>query len=133
MQTEEGEQMPITDNRTDPHWVKEQETARYPGLQIHRRFIPALLFLLLLCSSLFASPEVEYMEAYLLSWPETVENTITAPLSWEKSNWLAAGGLLLIGGGLYLADEELCELARRNQSGMGDDLSTVVRQFGEYK
>ena len=99
---------------------------------MRKLLIPTLVFLLS-CTSLFASPEVEHLEAYLLSWPQTVEETITAPLSWETQDWLAAGGVILIGGGLYLADEELRELAQRNQNPLGDAISPVVRQFGEYK
>lgn len=99
---------------------------------MHKLLIPALVFLFC-CTGLWASAEEEHLEAYLLSWPQTVEETVIAPLSWETQDWLAAGGLVLIGGALYLADEELRELAQRNQSEFGDAISPIFRQFGEYK
>lgn len=96
--------------------------------------IPLLFCVLaLLCLPLGASAQTEYLNAYLLSFPQTIERGITAPFRWETEDWLWAGGLLATGGALYLADQEIRDWVVRHPSAAGDAVAPVVRQLGEYK
>lgn len=72
-----------------------------------------------------------FIPAYLLSYPRSAVVAVKEPFKWKKADWLKAGGVVLITGGLYLADEELRDLFQRNQSKELDTSADVVRQFGE--
>jgi len=72
-----------------------------------------------------------FMPAYLLSYPQSAVVAVKEPLRWQQPDWLKAGAVILISGGLYLADEELRDLAQSNRSSLLDGTADVARQFGE--
>jgi len=92
-----------------------------------------ILAILLLIGSLGGEARESYLKAYLLSYPQTALEAAVAPLNWDTTDWLTAGGVILVTGGLYLVDEELRDVYQRNRTNWGDDLMTGFKQFGEGK
>lgn len=90
----------------------------------------ALLFCLAFSSFLRAESR-SWMASYLLSYPRSAVVAVKEPFQWKSADWLKAGGVVLITGGLYLADAELREIFQRNQTKELDVTTDVVRQFGE--
>ena len=91
------------------------------------------VFLCLAGCSVLRAESSPWMASYLLSYPRSALVAVKEPFQWKKADWLKAGGVVLISGGLYLADEELRDLFQRNQSDELDLTVDVVRQFGEIK
>lgn len=79
-------------------------------------------------TSLFAQ---SYLPAYLLSYPRSAVVAVKEPFRWQKTDWLKAGGVILLTGGLYLADEEIRDYVQKNQSDELQRISDLARQFGE--
>jgi membrane-associated phospholipid phosphatase len=93
-----------------------------------------LLLILMLCSVLLLSAEErKYISAYLYSYPQTVAKGITAPSHWDTANWLTAAGIVGIGTGLYIFDEDINRFAIDNKTDFTRDLSFTAKQFGEGK
>ena len=72
-----------------------------------------------------------FARAYLLSYPRSAIVAVKEPLQWKKTDWLKAGGVILISGALYLADEEIRDFIQNNQSEELHAAADVARQFGE--
>jgi hypothetical protein len=54
----------------------------------------------------------------------------TAPLRWDGSDWKKAGGVTLVLGGLFLADEKLDHEAQNNRSRFTDRVSAATTRLG---
>jgi membrane-associated phospholipid phosphatase len=92
-----------------------------------------LVFVLLSgCSFLKAEP-ASYLPNYLLSYPRSAIVAVQEPFHWQKTDWLKAGGVILITGGLFLADEQIRDICRKNQSEELDGIAFIPRQFGEIR
>ena len=72
-----------------------------------------------------------YVCSYLSSYPHTVAKAALSPLDWDRADWLTAGGIVVVTGSLYLADEEIRDLFQRNRSDWTDGSARVFRHFGE--
>lgn len=96
-------------------------------------FILMLVAMMLPCLMNAVEADGSYWQAYALSYSRTVSEAASAPLKWKTGEWLAAGGVLLVGGALYACDEDLRDVFQRNRSEAGDDVSFVFKQFGEGK
>ena len=68
---------------------------------------------------------------YLLSYPRSATVAVKEPFHWKTADWFKAGGVVLIAGGLYLADEEIRDFIHNNQSEELHAAADVARQFGE--
>ena len=88
---------------------------------------------LLMFISLSAEVTVPYIKEYLWSYPSTISMAATAPFSWDKDDYLKAGGVFLLGGILYLEDDNLRDLYQRNSPELVDDVSSVFEVFGNAK
>ena len=82
---------------------------------------------------LLHAEEQRYTSVYLNSYPQTVVEGITAPADWDVSEWLTAVGLVGVGAGLYVFDEDINRLVLDNRSGFTSDISHFGKQFGEGK
>jgi membrane-associated phospholipid phosphatase len=56
---------------------------------------------------------------------------VKAPLYWNKGDWEKAGGVVVILGGLMLADRDIDDAARRNRSAFTDKLSSLTTALGD--
>lgn len=72
-----------------------------------------------------------FIQEYLLSYPRSAVVAVKEPFHWKTADWLKAGGVVLIAGGLYLADEEIRDFIQNNQSEELHAAADVARQFGE--
>ena len=54
--------------------------------------------LVLMAVPLFSAEEDNFLQDYLLSYPETIYAGATAPFSWQKDNWLQASAIVITGG-----------------------------------
>jgi hypothetical protein len=54
-----------------------------------------------------------------------------APLSWQTRDWEKAGGVVVILGGLMLADRDIDKAAQRNRSRFTDKLSSATTALGD--
>ena len=89
--------------------------------------------LVLMAVPLFSAEEDNFLQDYLLSYPETIYAGATAPFSWQKDNWLQASAIVFTGGCLYFLDDDLRDCFQRNRNEVTDDIFTVAKQFGEVK
>lgn len=71
-----------------------------------------------------------YTKEYLLSYPETAITSTKALLKWEREDWNKAAGVVFIAGSLYLFDEELSDLVKRNRTDFTKGLANIGNQFG---
>jgi len=93
-----------------------------------------IVCLILLTASFASAAENDsYFRDYIVSYPHTVGKAISAPLNWETSDWLKAGGVIAICGSLYLLDEEIRDFIQDNRTDSGDNILTGFKQFGEGK
>lgn len=98
-----------------------------------------LLLVLILSGWLFLTPnplsatDSTYVGSYLISYPQTTLKAAKAPLQWTDRDWHTAAGIVFVGGSLYLFDEELHDLIRRNRSPVTEAVATGAKQFGEGK
>ncbi|MEN6445309.1 MAG: phosphatase PAP2 family protein [Candidatus Cloacimonas sp.] len=97
-----------------------------------RSFLIILIVLPMVCFALSAE-ENSYPTDYLLSYPATIYTEATAPLNWQKANWLQASVIILTAGSLYFLDDELRELYQRNRTEFTDNIFTGAKQCGEVK
>lgn len=97
--------------------------------------MPRTIFflLILLCTTALPAQEAPYLSQYLLSYPETVWQAATAPLTWDAGAWLTAGGVVMIGGILYLTDETTNEFFQKHRTDLSKDLSGIFKLGGEGK
>jgi hypothetical protein len=54
----------------------------------------------------------------------------TAPLAWKAADWKKAGGVTLVLGGLFLADESIDHAIQKNRSHFTDQVSSQTTSFG---
>lgn len=94
------------------------------------RFLSLCIVLTIMFVSLYGY-EDSHLYAYVRSYPHTVGKAALSPLDWDTKQWLTAGGIVLLTGTLYLADEEIRDLAQRNRSQWTDHTASYFRQFGE--
>jgi membrane-associated phospholipid phosphatase len=111
-----------------------------PGLRLRffsvlKLLLPVLTLagMLLITPNPLSAADSTYVSSYLLSYPATALKATTAPLNWTEKDWHTAAGLVFIGTGLYIFDEELRDLVQRNRSSFTDDLATAANHFGEGK
>jgi len=74
-----------------------------------------------------------YVRCYLISYSHSLGKAVTEPLKWKTSDWLKAGGVIVVCGGLYLVDEDIRDLAQDNRTVVVDNMMTGCRQLGEWK
>lgn len=98
---------------------------------------PRLLMPLLVIAILSITIVNVYSEAfipdYLISYPETIWEGVSAPVHWNGEDWLAATAILGVGTGLYFLDEDIRTIMQRNHISWLDDVSFSFKQFGEGK
>jgi len=90
-----------------------------------------LFALVLLAVIKLAAQNDNFTSDYLHSYPQTSLTAVKAPLQWEKSDWLKAGGIIFIGSTLYLFDKEIADLVVRNRTSFTNEMATVGNQFGD--
>lgn len=56
---------------------------------------------------------------------------VKAPLSWKARDWEKAGGVVVVLGGLMLADRDIDKAAQRNRSPFTDKLSSLTTPLGD--
>lgn len=92
------------------------------------------IFLFIVCiisiSCLFSQANTNAKD-YLLSYPQTVVKAVETPFSWDNDNWTKASGFIFIGGVLYLFDEEISNMIKRNRNATTEDIAWFGNQFGE--
>jgi len=88
------------------------------------------LILILVTCALFAE-EPGYIPAYLLSYPQTGIETLTAPLSWETADWLTLAGVAGVLATAYLVDEQVKSIVTDDQNEVTDLLAGAGNQLGE--
>lgn len=96
-------------------------------------YVLVLAAMMIPCIMNAVEADGNYWQAYALSYPRTAFEAASAPLKWETGEWLAAGGVLLVGGAFYACDEELRDVFQRNRNEASDDVSSAFKQFGEGK
>lgn len=89
-----------------------------------------LLLLVFFACELFAEGSA-YLPDYLLSYPKTGVETITAPLSWETGDWLILLGTAGALTAAYFADEELNSLILDNRNEVTNVLADTGNTLGE--
>lgn len=90
-----------------------------------------LLVALAVCN--LAAKTESFIKDYLLSYPQSAQEAIRQPFQWDSDDWLTAGGIIFIGTGLYLFDEEINALAQRNRTQFSNQAADFANQFGEGK
>jgi membrane-associated phospholipid phosphatase len=70
---------------------------------------------------------LEYVKSYF----SDTSKIVTSPTSWNKSDLLAAGLVIGATTGLYLADTDIRDFSRRNQSSTGDKSASVGNALGD--
>ncbi|MGE5539475.1 MAG: ATP-binding cassette domain-containing protein, partial [Gemmatimonas sp.] len=55
---------------------------------------------------------------------------VSAPLRWDRTGWLLAGGIAAAVGGSMLLDHEVRSIAQHNQTNAGQDAADVLKYFG---
>jgi|GEM_PF-4421234 len=69
-----------------------------------------LITIVLWAALLLHAQEGKFVYAYIRSYPQTVEQGITAPIRWSKTDWLIAASAAGIGVSLYIFDDEINSL-----------------------
>lgn len=93
-----------------------------------------LLWLVLACMVwVLPAQQQKYVSAYLNSYPQTVLNAAEAPAHWQTEDWFKVAGIVGIGTGLYLYDEDINGWVLDNRSAFSRDLCAVGNQFGDGK
>jgi hypothetical protein len=92
-----------------------------------------LIILMLWAAILLSAEEQKYIPAYLYSYPQTAVQGITAPIRWTASDWLTAIGIVGIGAGLYVYDEDINQFTKDHKTDFSQDISLAAKQFGEGK
>jgi hypothetical protein len=109
------------------------KVGKYNGIINLKTFLLISVILIVLFRIPLFAEEDNYLQDYLLSYPETIYSAVTAPGTWQNDDWLKASAIIVTTGGLYLLDEELRDLYQRNRIKVTDDIFTVAEQFGEVK
>ena len=109
------------------------KVGKYNGIINLKTFLLISVILIVLFRIPLFAEEDNYLQDYLLSYPETIYSAVTAPGTWQNDDWLKASALIVTTGGLYLLDEELRDLYQRNRIKVTDDIFTGAEQFGEVK
>lgn len=84
-----------------------------------------ICFFFLLTASTFAQPVTEDIKHFLY----TGKNVFTAPLEWDKSDWINFGGTVLFTVGAYAVDTKTEDLALRNKSSFNDALFEADKYY----
>ncbi len=92
-----------------------------------------LVIIVLWLSLLLYAEEGKYLSAYLHSYPQTIAKGISAPTRWTTADWLTAAGIVGIGTGLYIFDEDINRFAYDHKTDLTQDISLTAKQFGEGK
>jgi membrane-associated phospholipid phosphatase len=90
-----------------------------------------LLILLLLVTVNLACQAEDFAMEYLKSYPQTAIYTVGQPFAWRAADWQKAGVVVMIGGTLYLFDEDINELVQANKDGFTENLARFGNQFGD--
>lgn len=69
--------------------------------------------------------------AYVKRYFDDTGKIVTSPTNWNSSDWLTAGLVVGATTGMYLADTDIRDLARRNQSSAGDKTASVGNALGD--
>lgn len=80
-----------------------------------------------------ASQTSAYSIEYLKSYPQTVWEGTTAPLSWDAKDWVKAAAITGIAAGLYIYDEDINQWVQEHKNDKTKQIRVVAKQFGEGK
>ncbi len=80
-----------------------------------------------------ASQTSAYPIEYLKSYPQTVWECTTAPLSWDGKDWVKAIAITGLATGLYIYDEDINQWVQEHKNDNTKQISVVAKQFGEGK
>ncbi|HNQ43367.1 MAG TPA: phosphatase PAP2 family protein [Candidatus Cloacimonadota bacterium] len=92
-----------------------------------------LLLIFVLCATTVQAQDSSYLSSYLISYPQTVWQAATAPLEWDAQAWLTAGGVVAIGGILYLTDEQSNSFFQQHRTELTAEFSRIFKLGGEGK
>lgn len=67
---------------------------------------------------------------YLTGYATDTGKILSSPAGWDGSDWLKAGLVIGATSGLFLADADIRDVARRNQSSAGDKAAAVGNALG---
>jgi len=101
-------------------------------MRLHR----VVLFLLLAVPSISSSQSDTVSLARTvgqdgLTFLHAAGHVFSAPVRWDESDWLNAGGTAAITGMAALLDDEVLDLMDRNRNSLNDGLEKVVVRYGE--
>lgn len=74
--------------------------------------------------------EVSFYHRYILSYPTTSFAAFEAPAKWGSKDWIKAAGVVAVGSGLYLFDEDINKIIQRNRSRMTSNISVAGNLVG---
>jgi len=94
----------------------------------------AAIYILILTSiGTITAKTPSFARQYIRSYPQTALLAIQKPPKWNSNDCIKAGSIIVIGGGLYLFDEDINALIKRNRSPFTHDLAKTGNVFGEGK
>jgi len=102
------------------------------------RLLVAVLFLMMSGGAAFAEDEGNEAIRYTIDnkgyWKSIASDgmqMVTAPARWDGNDWLKAGPVLGVTGGLYIFDDRLQNWVRNNRTQGSNDVATILKSAGD--
>lgn len=68
---------------------------------------------------------------YLKIFASDTKSILTAPLRWDKSNWLTASLVTSVTFGLYACDQNIQDWVQKQRNSTSDDIARFAKPFGD--